>query len=608
MRRILVLALLTAGLLGLASPAGAVTITNGKVTLGVNPSGDLNDTTAQVGVTYNATGNDGTVSGCPCEGWGAGAGGPVRFEGRANEQLGGASSNVVPVSFVSNATSAVSVVDILSPSGVPTLRLTQDFHPSPTTADLYEITTTLVNRTDTPLTDVRYERLMDWDIEPTPTSEFVTINRGAPPPANLLYSDDNGFGDTFPFSARTAESGNGPADPTTVNANYVDKGPSDHGARFTFSFGTLAAGGGDSKQFFLYYGATGTEADAGAAVSAAALEMFSYGQPNVPDGADADTLADGPAQGKPNTFIWGFRAVGGRPIIPPSLTLDPASATADQGGSTSVTGTLRDSDGSPIPGAELVLSAAGANSAKATPTTNGSGQASLSYTGANAGTDSITGCLDSNSNGNCDAGEVTAGGSRTWQAAQQQILDQTQAEPGAGARRDGRRGQGGERHGQDQAQERQVPQPGRQRVDPARQRDRRHQGPRAADLGGRQVGQVQTADFYQGAFIVTQTGGSKPITQLKLSTKLACPSSKKKAKTSAKRKKVRRLWGDGKGRFRTRGRHGAATVRGTKWLTEDRCNSTKISVKRGTVVVRDFVKRKNKIVKKGQSYVVRKKK
>src|SRR5829696_4415697 len=186
MRARLLVLLAAICLFGLASPAGAVTITNGKVTLGVNATGDLNDTGAGVGVTFNATGNDGTVSGCPFEGWGAGAAGPARFEGRANENLGGATSNVVPVSFVSNATSAVSVVDILGPTGVPTLRLTQDFHPSPTTDSLYEITTTLVNRTDTALTGVRYERLMDWDIEPTATSEFVTINRGAPPPSNLL--------------------------------------------------------------------------------------------------------------------------------------------------------------------------------------------------------------------------------------------------------------------------------------------------------------------------------------------------------------------------------------------------------------------------------------
>jgi hypothetical protein len=118
-------------------------------------------------------------------------------------------------------------------------------------------------------------------------------------------------------------------------------------------------------------------------------------------------------------------------------------------------------------------------------------------------------------------------------------------------------------------------------------------------------GAVQTADFYKGAFVVTQTKGSKPITQLALSGALSCTKGKKASTSAKKKKKVRRLWGDGKGRFRTKGKHGAATVRGTKWLTEDRCGSTKISVKRGSVVVRDFAKKKNKVVKKGQSYVAR---
>jgi hypothetical protein len=120
-------------------------------------------------------------------------------------------------------------------------------------------------------------------------------------------------------------------------------------------------------------------------------------------------------------------------------------------------------------------------------------------------------------------------------------------------------------------------------------------------------GAVQTADFYRGAFVVTQTRGTKPITQLKLSGRLTC-ARKGKARPSAKGKKVRRLWGDGKGNFRTRGRRAAATVRGTKWLTEDRCDSTKISVRRGVVTVRDFVKKKNKTVRRGQSYVARIKK
>jgi hypothetical protein len=127
---------------------------------------------------------------------------------------------------------------------------------------------------------------------------------------------------------------------------------------------------------------------------------------------------------------------------------------------------------------------------------------------------------------------------------------------------------------------------------------------RLTSASGSAAGQVQTADFYQGAFVITQTGGSKPITQLALTGALACPA-KGKASAAARRKKVRRLWGDGHGRFRTKGRRAAATVRGTKWLTEDRCDSTKITVKRGVVLVRDFVKRKNVVVKKGHSYVAR---
>ena len=52
---------------------------------------------------------------------------------------------------------------------------------------------------------------------------------------------------------------------------------------------------------------------------------------------------------------------------------------------------------------------------------------------------------------------------------------------------------------------------------------------------------------------------------------------------AAKKKKKRRLWGDGKGRFRTKGKHSAATVVGTKYLVEDRCGSTLTRVKRGRV-------------------------
>jgi hypothetical protein len=118
-------------------------------------------------------------------------------------------------------------------------------------------------------------------------------------------------------------------------------------------------------------------------------------------------------------------------------------------------------------------------------------------------------------------------------------------------------------------------------------------------------GKTQTADFYKGQFKITQTKGKKPITQLELNGTLSC--AKASAAAKKKKKKVRSLWGDGKGRFRTKGRRAAATVRGTRWFTQDTCDSTKITVKRGVVQVRDFVKRKNVTVKKGHSYVARKK-
>jgi ferric-dicitrate binding protein FerR (iron transport regulator) len=70
-----------------------------------------------------------------------------------------------------------------------------------------------------------------------------------------------------------------------------------------------------------------------------------------------------------------------------------------------------------------------------------------------------------------------------------------------------------------------------------------------------------------------------------------------------RRKPHRRLFGHVKGRFRTRGRHSTATVRGTKYLVKDECKGTTTSVTQGSVFVRDFAKHKTKIVRAGHSYL-----
>jgi hypothetical protein len=119
------------------------------------------------------------------------------------------------------------------------------------------------------------------------------------------------------------------------------------------------------------------------------------------------------------------------------------------------------------------------------------------------------------------------------------------------------------------------------------------------------AGGGQRADFYDGVFKLSQTKGSKPITVLTLVEKLTGCKTKKKAGAAAKKTKKRRLWGNGSGRFRTRGKHSAATVVGTKWLVEDRCDSTLTRVVRGRVKVRDFVKNKTVTVRKGKRYIAR---
>ena len=81
-------------------------------------------------------------------------------------------------------------------------------------------------------------------------------------------------------------------------------------------------------------------------------------------------------------------------------------------------------------------------------------------------------------------------------------------------------------------------------------------------------GGTATADFYDGIFKIGQTKGAAPITTLTLVEKLSCPK-RGKASAAAAKKKKRRLWGDGKGRFRTQGSYSSATVRGTTWLVED---------------------------------------
>jgi Ca2+-binding RTX toxin-like protein len=109
-----------------------------------------------------------------------------------------------------------------------------------------------------------------------------------------------------------------------------------------------------------------------------------------------------------------------------------------------------------------------------------------------------------------------------------------------------------------------------------------------------------TSEFYDGRFTILQANANA-IGEMRLEGGdfLACVAQRSLA---ADRRPVRRLWGSGRGRFRTRGRYASASVRGTKWLTEDACGGTLTRVEEGSVTVRDFGYRREVIVRAGQSY------
>ena len=121
-------------------------------------------------------------------------------------------------------------------------------------------------------------------------------------------------------------------------------------------------------------------------------------------------------------------------------------------------------------------------------------------------------------------------------------------------------------------------------------------------------GATQTTQAYEGFFTALQSSGSS-VTDLVLRSgnfDAVCGSGGVDiARASANTKSVRHLWASGTGKFRTKGRFAAASIRGTEWLTEDRCDGTLITVKTGAVAVFDQVLQKTVVVTAGKTYLAR---
>jgi hypothetical protein len=121
-------------------------------------------------------------------------------------------------------------------------------------------------------------------------------------------------------------------------------------------------------------------------------------------------------------------------------------------------------------------------------------------------------------------------------------------------------------------------------------------------------GHLSAGRFHSGTFRITQLRvhrskltvltlvGPRPQGCRKLRTAIAA---------AHRPTPVRSLWGSASGGFRTVGRYGSATERGTTWLTEDTCAGTLIKVTRDAVTVHDFAHHRVFVLRAPHSLLLR---
>ena len=294
--------------------AGTLVNSAGTLAIGVNDEGHFNTSVDSVavngggftGLAYNfgtalaPVFRDATTPDCLCEGFGVSATiGGGSASGYANVAIDG----VVNLSAGAAAIGVGTITTTASLTSHPGLTITHVYQEATNApAELWRAEVTITNMTGGTIDDVRYVRVMDWDVPLTEFDEFVTI-MGTGTTTLLELSHDDGF-----------ESAN-PLDPVsnailagTTDVDFTDSSPADHGAFFRFNFGSLMDG--ESYTFNIFYGAAANETAALAAIAAEDLELFSLGQSN-----------DGGMGFRSPTFIFGFSGVGGTPVIPEPMSL-----------------------------------------------------------------------------------------------------------------------------------------------------------------------------------------------------------------------------------------------------------------------------------------------
>ena len=172
------------------------------------------------------------------------------------------------------------------------LYIRHQFRPAsgrPGCSGAYEIKVTIENRACDPVADVIYRRVLDWDIDPTPFRELLTIAGVGVDPFFEFVTND-GFCNPRP----STDCDN---DYNFDGLDTVDFGPFDQGATFQINVGQLEFG--ERAIFRMFYGFFATEAEALECVDGGKMNLFSLGQD----------------ENQENTFLFGFRRALSKSVI-----------------------------------------------------------------------------------------------------------------------------------------------------------------------------------------------------------------------------------------------------------------------------------------------------
>ena len=161
------------------------TISNGTVTVGIGPNGELFDNTSYIGIKRLSDGYDPLAPGSPRDSWGLSANGSSVWADQAYYGANG----VISISNIGPSSAVVTT------TGANGMNVTQAY--SFAAANILKISETLTN-TSTGPEAVLFQRDVDWDVSPT---EFNENSFAGQVSGNVIDSSYYGFESPNPTTA-----------------------------------------------------------------------------------------------------------------------------------------------------------------------------------------------------------------------------------------------------------------------------------------------------------------------------------------------------------------------------------------------------------------------